>query len=136
MVVRMQGSCHQIVKQMLQSPCYDLHYFRVTTLVVPSSAIDLSPYVSTIPIPCQPAGIISHRKGVARATFRFAFSSRHTMIAGSPIRRRGMTVLLASLFILIVILTILFLREKRSPSTPSSDPPLHPAVFVEHFSAS
>jgi hypothetical protein len=57
------------------------------------------------------------------------------MIAGNPIRGRGVTVLLASLFVLIVMLTILLLREKRSPSTPSN-PPLHPAVFVEDFSVS
>jgi hypothetical protein len=53
------------------------------------------------------------------------------MIAGNP-KPWGGTRLLACLFILILILTILLLRARRTtPSTPSTDPPLHPSVFVE-----
>ena len=70
-----------------------------------------------------------------RATFRFAFGLTILMIAGNPIRARGVRVLLAFVFILLVILTILLLQEKRSPSTPSNDPPLHTAVYREHLSA-
>jgi hypothetical protein len=56
------------------------------------------------------------------------------MIAGNPKPWGGARFLIASVFILILILTILLLRERRTPLTPSKDPPLHPSVFVEHSS--
>jgi hypothetical protein len=56
------------------------------------------------------------------------------MIAGNPKPWGGTRFLIASMFILILILTILLLRARRTPSTPSTDPPLHPSVFVERSS--
>lgn len=82
---------------------------------------------------------ILHRKAAypsGKGDFPFRLLSHRTMIAGNPIRARGVRVLLAFAFILLVVLTILLLQEKRSPSTPSKDPPLHTAVLVEHLSAS
>ena len=60
-----------------------------------------------------------------------AFSCHRTMIAGNPKTGRRMTFLIASLCILIlIILTILLLRDDRTPWTPSNEPTLHPSTFV------
>ena len=56
------------------------------------------------------------------------------MIAGNPKPWGGTRLLIASLFILILILTILLLRDRSTPSTPSTDPRLHPSVFLERSS--
>ena len=59
---------------------------------------------------------------------------RLIMIAGNPKTKTGrrMTFLIASLCILIlIILTILLLRDHRTPWTPSNEPTLHPSTFVQ-----
>ena len=57
------------------------------------------------------------------------------VIAGNPKTGRGMTFLIVSTSILIlIILTILLPRDHRNPLTPSNEPTLHPATFVESFS--
>jgi hypothetical protein len=57
---------------------------------------------------------------------------RLIMIAGNPKTGRRMTFLIASLCILIlIILTILLLRDHRTPWTPSNEPTLHPSTFVQ-----
>ena len=88
----------------------------------------------------QPAGEVSHRLYVTQfirvARGRdFRVASLHLIvIVGNPKTGRRTTFLIASLFILILIILTILLREHRTPSTPPNEPTLHPSTFVESSS--